>query len=59
MTKFKNMNTQDIITKNIGLNGIMSKRGNNALVDTDDSDDGSPTNLHTPKRSIIQNCNNM
>ena len=53
------MNTQDIITKNIGLNGIMSKRGNNALVDTDDSDDGSPTNLHTPKRSIIQNCNNM
>ena len=37
----------------------MYSRGNNDLVDTDDSDEGLETNLHTPERSWLQYGNNM
>ena len=47
------------MTKNIRSKIIMSLRGNNDLVDTDDSDEGLQTNLHNPKRSWLWHGNNL
>ena len=37
----------------------MSLRGNNDLVDTDDSDEGLQTNIHTTERPQLKHGNNM
>ena len=37
----------------------MSSRGNDDLVDTDDSDEGLQSNLRTPERLRLPNGNNL